>query len=247
MLAYSAALCTIKKMTRLLQFILLLLPSLSFGQMFMQMDTLTEYPTEIQSKVKGEIEKVIQVDFTGDSIGDYIVQTKMDKEGKIKEIWLTSNFLLFNRQSKYVQDYNFMRFINLDNDPEPEIYSASGYSDGIDYAIYDLNMKTGKQELLFYFNPVIIDDELDYWGYPWDTDGIMEWTEDGVTMVYCSVDHDIVRDGEITYPENQKILPVIFLTGQSTQPEIGVEEIRGRTWKTIEEIKKTVHNTVYSK
>jgi len=92
--AYSAALCTIKKMTRLLQFILLLLPSLSFGQMFMQMDTLTEYPTEIQSKVKGEIEKVIQVDFTGDSIGDYIVQTKMDKEGKIKEIWLTSNFLL---------------------------------------------------------------------------------------------------------------------------------------------------------
>lgn len=70
----------------------------------------------------------------------------------------------------------------------------------------------------------------------------MEWTEGGVTMVYYSVGHDIERDGEITFPENQKILPVIFLMGQSTQPEIGVGEIRNRTWKTIEEIKKIVHN-----
>lgn len=234
-------------MTKILQFIFLLLPTLTFGQSFIQMDTLTVYPTEINSKVKGEINKVYQVDFTGDSKGDFIVQTKMDKEGKIKEIWLTSDFLLFSRISKYVQDYDFMGFINLDNDPEPELYSASGYSDGIDYAIYDLNMKTGQQELLFYFNPVIIDNEKDYWGYPWDTKGIMTRTEDGVTMIYYSTDHDVERDGEITIPENQKILPVIFLTGQSTQPDIPVGEVRNREWKTLEEIKKTVHNTVYSK
>jgi hypothetical protein len=44
-----------------------------FGQSFIQMDTLTIYPTEINSKVKGEIDKVYQVDFTGDSKGDFIV------------------------------------------------------------------------------------------------------------------------------------------------------------------------------
>lgn len=229
-------------MTRILQFIFLLIPTWTFGQSFIKMDTLTVYPTEINSKVKGEIDKVYQVDFTGDAQADFIVQTKMDKEGKIKEIWLTSDFLLFNRISKYIQDYDFMGFINLDNDPEPELYSASGYSDGIDYAIYDLNMKTGKQELLFYFNPVIIENEKDYWGYPWDTKGIITWTEDGVTMIYYSTDHDIERDGHITYPENQKVMPVIFLTGQSTQPDITVGEVRNREWKTIEEIKKTVHN-----
>lgn len=227
-------------MTKTLKFILslFLLPSLTFGQDFLPMDTLTTYPSEINSKVKGEIVRVIQVDFTGDNIGDYIIQTKMDKEGKTTETWLTSNFLLFNRITKYVGDYDFLRFINLDNDPEPEIYSASGYSDGIDYAFYDLNMKTGKQELLFYFNPVIIDNDQDYWGYPWDTDGVMKKSEDGETMIFFSDNHDIERDGEITYPDNQKILPVIFLTGHSSQPEIGVEEIRNRTWKTIEEIKK---------
>lgn len=226
------------KMTRILPLLFLLVPTLTFGQSFSKLDTLTVYPSELISKLNEEIDKVYQVDFTGDSIGDYIVQTKMDKEGNVYEVWLTSDFLLFHRIAKYVQDYDFMGFINLDKDPEPELYSASGYSDGIDYAIYDLNMKTGQQELLFYFNPVIIDHEKDYWGYPWDTKGIMTWTEDGVTRIYCSTKHDIVRDGEITFPENQNVMPVIFLTGQSTQPDSPVSEVRNREWKTIEEIKK---------
>ncbi|MFP5471897.1 MAG: hypothetical protein ACLGGV_09910 [Bacteroidia bacterium] len=199
---------------------------------------MTSYPYEINSKVKGEIDKVFQVDFSGDSIGDYIIQSKMDKEGKINETWLTSDFLLFNRVSKYIGDYDFIQFINLDNDPEPEIYSASGYEDGIDYALYDLNMKTGEKKLLFYFNPVIIENEQDFWGYPWDTNGIMTSTEYGTTMIYYSIDHDIERDGNITHAENQNVMPVIFLKGHSTQPENRVEEIRSRTWKTIEEIKK---------
>jgi hypothetical protein len=225
-----------------LQFLFLLLTTFAFGQSFLPIDTLTDYPTEISAKVKEEIESVYKIDFTGDSKGDYIVRTKMDKEGNFNEVWLTSDILLFNRISKYVQDYDFMGFINLDNDPEPELYSASGYSDGIDYAIYDLNIKTGQRELLFYFNPVIIDKKKNYWGYPWDTNGIITSTEDGMTMIYCSSDHDIERDGEITIPENQKVMPVIFLTGQSTQPNISVGEIRNRMWKTIEEIKKTVLN-----
>ena len=229
-------------MNRVFQFILFLLPTISFGQSFLPMDTLTTYPTEINSKVNREIERVFQVDFTGDNIGDFIVQTKIDKEGKTTEFWLTSDLLLFSRISKYIGDYDYIRLINLDNDPEPEIYSASGYSDGIDYTFYDLNMKTGNRELLFYFNPVIIENGKDFWGYPWDTDGVMVRTEGGVTMINSSEDHDIERDGEVTIPRNQKVLPVIFLTGHSTQPEIGVEEIRNRNWKTIEKVSKTVHN-----
>ncbi|MFT5252833.1 MAG: hypothetical protein ACI87N_001855 [Flavobacteriales bacterium] len=75
---------------------------MTFEQSFIPTDTLTEYPIEINSKVKGEIDKVYQVDFTGDAISDDIIQTKMDKNGEIKETWLTSAFLLFNRISKYV-------------------------------------------------------------------------------------------------------------------------------------------------
>lgn len=102
-------------MTRLLQLILLLIPSISFGQEFLQVDTLTDYPTEINSIVKGEIQRVLQVDFAGDEIGGFIVETKMSKDGRTTKFWLTSDLLLFNRESIYVGNYDFMRFINLDN------------------------------------------------------------------------------------------------------------------------------------
>jgi hypothetical protein len=210
-----------------------------FGQSFIQMDTLTNYPTELESKVKGEIDQVFQVDFTGDAIGDFIIRTKLDSNGHFKEIWLTSNFLVFSKIKREEKSHDFMGFINLDNDPEPELYRANGYSDGIDYAIYNLNMTTGKQELLFYFNPVIIENENDFWGYPWDTKGIMTSKANGVTMIYCSIHHDINREGEITIPKNQKILPVLFLSGQSTQP-FPIEEIRNREWHTLDELMKTV-------
>ena len=107
-------------MTKILPIILFLLPTLSFGQTFITMDTLTDYPAKINSKVKGEIDKVFQIDFTGDSQPDYIVQTKLDKKGKVREVWLTSNFLIFNKKLKNYFDLDFMRFINLDDDPEPE-------------------------------------------------------------------------------------------------------------------------------
>jgi len=238
---------TTKYFTNFLIVLLLLAPTLSLGQAFLPMDTLTTYPAEINSIVSEDIDQVIQVDFTGDSIGDYIIRTKMDKDGKSTQIWLTSDFVLVNRFSKYVGDHDFLRLINLDGDPESEIYSASGYSDGIDYVLYDLNLKTGERELLCYFNPVIIDNGKDYWGYPWDTKGIMTKTEDGVTMVYVSIDHDIERDGIITHPTAQKLLPVLFLIGQSTQPQATVNEIRSRKWKTLEDLKKSIHQDTAKK
>ncbi len=230
-------------MKRIFKLMFVLLPTLGSGQHFNQMDTLITFPPEITSKVNQEIEDIFHVDFTGDNIKDYIVQTKVNEEGKTTEIWLTSDFSLFNRTSTYRGDYYFIRFINLDDDPEPEIYLASGYSDGIDYEIYDLNMKTGKQELLFYFNPVIIDNEKKYWGYPWDTSGIITKNENGKRTVYCSLRHDIERDGEITRPDNQNFFPVIFLKGQSTQPDFEVTGIETETWKTIEEIKNICTTT----
>ncbi|MEM6264127.1 MAG: hypothetical protein AAGI38_16550, partial [Bacteroidota bacterium] len=135
---------------------------------------------------------------------------------------------------------DFFQFVNLDDDPELEMYCGSGYADGIDYALYDLDLEAGQMEILFYFNPVIIQDESNFWGYPWDTEGIITSVEAGKVRVYFSVDHDIQREGEITIPENQEILPVIFLLGNSTQPEIEVAEIRNSTWKTLKDVKDLV-------
>jgi hypothetical protein len=207
-------------MKRILQLILLFLPTLAFGQKFILMDTLDTYPMEITVKVKQEIYRVFRVDFTGDKVADFIVQAKMGDGHKFNEYWFNSNFELCILSASYPGSYDFIGLINLDSDPELELYSATGYEDGIDYALYDLNLNTRKKELLFYFNPVIIENDHDYWGYPWDTDGILTRADDGVTTIYFSIDHEIERDGAITNPEIQNVLPVIFLTGHSTQQRI---------------------------
>ena len=46
------------------------------------MDTLTTYPSEIDSIVEGEIEHVFKVDFTGDSTSDYIIHSHIKKQGQ---------------------------------------------------------------------------------------------------------------------------------------------------------------------
>lgn len=47
-------------------------------------------------------------------------------------------------------------FMNLDNDLELEVFYATGYEDGIDYYFKDLDLIHGSENLIFYFNPIII-------------------------------------------------------------------------------------------
>ena len=209
------------------------------------MDTLRIYPNEITTKLSGEIASILQVDFTGDEIKDFLITMKSEDKhnNEYLEYWLTSDFLTFKKKKKYNEGIQYFHFVNLDDDPEPEVYSAVGYEDGIDYALYDLDIKTGNEELVFYFNPVIVDDEQEYWGYPWDTNNIKALLQKtGEIKICVSIDHDIIRYGNITIPENQTIFPVIFFTGQTTQPQSKQEGVRNRKWMTLEEIRKTVYS-----
>ncbi|WNJ19096.1 hypothetical protein [Pontibacter sp. G13] len=54
------------------------------------------------------------------------------------------------------------------------------------------------------------------------------------------MNHQIVRDGEITIPEDQTIMPVLFLIGQSSQPEMEAELIPSRSWQTLEALGQSV-------
>jgi len=141
-------------------------------------------------------------------------------------------------------DYDFFWFINIDNDPEPEILNASGYSDGIDYWFSDQNIKTGIDEILFYFSPIIVEPNKTYWGYPWDITGLTIKTENAHTKLKCSLDHTISRDDEYTLPEWQKQLPVIVFQGRPTQPDLQTTIIKNYQWLTKKEIKHFVSKTI---
>ncbi|MBT30569.1 MAG: hypothetical protein CMO01_12995 [Thalassobius sp.] len=215
------------------------LPIIAKAQGFIATDTLLVIPPELTEMINGEIKSSFSIDFTGDGKVDYLVTAA--SEGKlndeVKEYWITSSFELFREKKKFNADIEYYHFVNLDQDPEPEIFSAIGYEDGIDYGFFDLNIKLGTEELIFYFNPVIIENDKYYWGYPWDIgDLIIKKNSEGI-LIQSSVDHHIIRDGNITFPSNQPHFPVIFFSGNHTQP-YEVTEIKSMNWLTIEELKR---------
>lgn len=213
-------------------------------------DSSTEFPTvyfiksekilatnELRKYLKEELDSVEKVDFTGDKIPDYICRTIIDSLGNGHEYWVSSEFKTI-KKIKFADGFHYRWFINLDSDPEPEMFEAIGDEDGADYVITDQNLSTGKDITLLYINPVIIENGKKYWGYPWDIKNIKA-RKNGVNIeLFCSLNHQIIRDAnEETDPKSQKQMPVLFFTGHHTQ-EFRAENCKDEKWLTLREIIK---------
>jgi hypothetical protein len=217
--------------------ILILSANLIQGQGFVKLDTIKN-PAELKDIFSGLDFQTFQVDFNGDSLRDYICQadTRSTGTNPYKEIWINSDFKKVKSIEKYCVDYDYFFFVNIDSDPEPEIVSASGFSDGINYCFIDQDLASGKNSVLFYFTPVILESDIEYWGYLWDIKDLLLKLENGQLRVKCSLDHKVERNGEIIRPDSQSQLPVICFSGESTQPNVNVGQINGFQWLTIREI-----------
>lgn len=224
---------------------MLLATHLTLGQQFAKMDTV-ETPTKLREIIPQQIELTIRVDFTGDEQYDYICKLKHEpaNEPTYKEIWISSEMKIIKTLEKYPMDYDFFWLINIDNDPEPEILNASGFSDGIDYWFSDQNLLTGIDEILFYFSPIIVETNKTYWGYPWDITSLSIKTENAHTKLKCSLDHTVSRDDDYTLPDWQKALPIIVFQGRPTQPEMQTTSLKNCQWLTIEKIKVNLSKTI---
>ena len=237
------------KYRQLLFFLAILqIPIFAQSQPFLQKPKDAEVPPLIRSQLVGAILQCQSIDFDGDKEADYLVVVKNDSASDpySYEYWFNSHYHLLKRIPKYIEDdYDYLWFVNLDDDPEPAIVTANGSSDGIDYSIYKQDLHRGKDSLLLRFNPILIDSTNKlkeyYLGYPWDISDIVLARDSNRTLIHCSVDHDIERDGVIDFPDWQTTLPVILFTGKTTQPEIEVEEIRKLEWLKIDELVKKIH------
>ncbi len=191
---------------------------------------------KLQNIIKETIDSVETIDFTGDQVLDYIVKTKPDNLWEGFEYWISSDYRIIKKTKYYSEGFHYRWFINLDDDTEPEIYDAVGEEDGADYTIIDQNLITGKDTILLYINPVIIEEGIKYWGYPWDISNIRARKNDHKVQLYCSLDHGIIRDGgwEID-PKHQTQMPVIFFDGHHTQ-DFNPENVKNMQWLTLKEI-----------
>jgi hypothetical protein len=213
--------------------------TISSGQSFLKMDTLDQLPSELKEMAAGKFMRALKVDFNGDGKQDFICEMMPDQPSKATsiEFWITSELRTYKTKAKYGQDFDYFWFINLDEDKEPEIFTANGYEDGIDYAIYDQDLQTQTETLVAYINPIIIEDSKLFWGYPWDISGMITKKDKQTIFIKASLDHDIQRDGEITIPDPTKKFPAVFFYGHSTQPDIEVGQIREINWMSLKEFR----------
>ncbi len=189
---------------------------------------------------KLKIKDIEEIDFDGDGIKDYICKSIPNDEGQQKEYWINSNFKIIKNKVLYNDGRLYRQFINLDEDKEPEVFEVEVFEDGADYVILDQDLKNGNDKIILYYNPVIIENNNYYWGYPWDVTSIMTKKENGKVKLLCSLDHQIIRDGnEEIAPKDQKQLPVIFFHGKHTQ-ESNVDKISNIKWLTLKEIVKRI-------
>ncbi|MBB6274757.1 hypothetical protein HDF26_005239 [Pedobacter cryoconitis] len=208
----------------------------AFGEVGFTRPLRIKTPVKLQKYLKDSINYVEEVDFTGDKIPDFICKMKLDSTGVGNEYWITSNLKTVKKLQYYGDGFHYRWFINLDSDPEPEIYEAIGDEDGADYTFVDQNLKTGKDKTLLYINPVVIENDKKYWGYPWDVKDFMARTDGKTVELFCSLKHSITRDGnEISLPPGQKQMPVVLFRGHPTQKG-ELKGVKNEEWLSLTEI-----------
>jgi len=194
-------------------------------------DKLKEYVTE-------KIESVETIDITGDNVPDYICKTTVDTLGIGNEYWISSAYKTIKKTKYYSDGFFYRWFVNLDNDPEPEIFEAVGDSDYSSFSITDQNLLTGKDQTLLYLNPVIIEDQKRYWGYAWDIHDIKARKNGTNIELFCSLNHKINSyENDENELKLQKQIPILFFTGHHTQ-ESGNLNSKNDQWLTLQEIIK---------
>jgi hypothetical protein len=216
------------------------------AQPYLQLPRRADLPPFIRGTIQGQMLPARTIDFDGDGNGDYLVIVKNDtsKEPYGFELWYTSLGRVVKRVPKYTLASDLTWFINLDGDPEPELITARGTAEAVDYAVYDQHLTTGLDSLLFYFTPAFLESpqmsKEYYWGNPADVADIVVSDQSGQLLVRCSFEHSIPWKGRSNLPWWQNMVPVILFVGKETRGEIDFGVIRKTEWMTLREIAQRV-------
>ena len=209
-------------------------------------------PCELPSEFRGRFKpfaSVVCVDFTGDRQDDFIAiekpssnhNTEQQSDAGGVEWWIASSGRVIRRAQIYSSDHAYRWFQKLGRSAVPTIISAWGYSDGIDYTVQVLDLKTGKLRRLFFFDPVLVEsDGQQYHGYPWDVSRLQTRVRHGEVLLRAEIRSRTTSDDESNDNEDnqQKCIPVLFFDGTSTQPTSARQTPRRGRWMSLDAIVK---------
>ena len=146
------------------------------------------------------------------------------------------------KKVKYYPDgqYSF-RLVNIDNDKEPEIFNIEHYEDGTEYYFSD-DIINNDNKILFYFTPIYQQNNKNYYAYPNQIKDIILRKTNKIELK-VAINHNVIRDGNITSPDNQKVLPLVFFKGKPIDNKEWNFEEKGKInieWLNLDEIIKRI-------
>ena len=190
----------------------------------------------LKKLIKQPIKHVERIDFTGDGVADYILKVPNRNDHYAgQEYWVSSAYKILKKTTYSSDFFDYRWFVNLDADPELEYFEAYGWEDGGDYFLIDQNLRTGKDQRILYYNPVIIENDGFYWGYPWDVTGGLVRRNAGRIEILSSFEHMSDNAPEDGFTNSQKRMPTIFFHGHHTQ-ESDMEKYAHMEWRTLDEV-----------
>ena len=171
-----------------------------------------------------DVDRVESADFDGDGTDDFLVVTKLPPGSR-----LSHRYTLVTSLGKVLAKRDFFRtpvwfywFVNLDEDPLLEFILYSGYEDGADFVLFDVDETTTSLEKRLTFLPVLRSKQQSHGPYVW---AIARELEEGnrffinrKNQLECSFDYDpkllLYEDAAPRPP--QTILPVLVLQSDIT-------------------------------
>ena len=186
------------------------------------------------------------VDFTGDGVIDFIAlgisshpASKTGEQPLGDEWWVTSEHRVVVKKTIWESIYNYRWFAHLSDQLQPEMISAYGDPDGINYTIERIDLHSGTFEVLFYFYPILVgSDGRFYYGYPWDIIDIQTRGHGKEMKLRAAIRPREPDNGDgdnYSLPKKQTNMPQIIFFGKSTQPDIArLEPIQSRDFLLLD-------------
>jgi hypothetical protein len=190
---------------------------------------------KLEDFIKTSIYDVEEIDFTGDKIADFICKVKPNSKRQGIEYWISSDFKIIRQNIYYLDGFTHRRFANFDKDIEPEIFETEGDEDWIGYTLYDLDLKTGKRKVMLHFNPIINENNKNYWVTTDSKVSLKTRNNYGVIELLCSLNTPILNEEDEDLPMYQKSIPVIYFKGQHNS-ELIEQSIKKKEWLAFEKI-----------
>ena len=185
---------------------------------------------DLEKLAASPIQRVESVDFTGDGVADRIlsVDADVDVPGRTyttRELWVRSDGALLRSTLLFRTPIWERWFVNLDRDPEPELLTASGYEDGVDFELEDQTQELRAQEGLFRFVPVFrVEGEKPHAvGHSGNLDGARVAGSASDAELSCSFDYaeGLLDEAGVAGPPThpQRLLPIVFFESDTVAGE----------------------------